>query len=166
MGDHEDFPYIVIEQRRGDGVSPFLFGALLGVGAALLFAPRSGRETQEEIRTAAMRLRESAEGRVNEARSSVTGAVDRTRGVVTDRISAVTETIQSRAEQARHAIEAGREAARQARSELERRVDDAKVAYRSGLAATRSGASETPLVEEVVITSVVVEEVPLGEELA
>src|SRR5690606_22856466 len=55
MPDHENVPYIVIE-REGGGVGPFLWGVLLGAGVALLLAPRSGEETQEEIRLRARKL--------------------------------------------------------------------------------------------------------------
>jgi gas vesicle protein len=167
MGDYDDLPYIVIE-RRGGGVGPFLWGALLGAGAALLLAPRSGEETQDEIRRTARRLADAAGERVDDARRSVEGAVERTRGAVTERISEVRDVVETRAEQARQAVAAGRVAARQAREELERRVDDAKVAYRSGVAgakAVRAGAAAPAAggqgeLVEVVVTEVVVEADP------
>jgi gas vesicle protein len=167
MGDYDDLPYIVIE-RKGGGVGPFLWGALLGAGAALLLAPRSGQETQDEIRRTARRLADAAGERVDDARRSVEGAVDRTRGAVTERITAVRGAVETKAEQARQAVQAGRAAARDARTELERRVDDAKVAYRAGVAgakAVRAGASAPAAgadvdVVEVVVTEVVVEADP------
>ena len=58
-------------------MGPFVWGALLGAGVALLLAPRSGQETQEEIRRTATRLRTGVEDRVTYARDSVTGAVTR-----------------------------------------------------------------------------------------
>lgn len=143
MRDYDDAPYIVIERRSG-GFTPFLWGALLGAGAALLLAPRSGEETQEEIRRNAMRLRSAAEGRVTTARE----AVHRTRDRVQDRVDTVRGAIETRADQARQALDAGRRAARDARSELERRVAEAKQSYAdlAGAARADSDGESTPIV--------------------
>jgi gas vesicle protein len=157
MRDYDDYPHIVIERDRG-GFGPFLWGALLGAGAALLLAPRTGADTQRELRERARALRDAAEGRVNDARDSVSGAVERARGEVTDRISTVRDAIETRADQARTAVEAGRRAAMDARSDLERRVAEAKSAYRSGVDAFRDPGA--PVLEaEVIVTEVIVEDV-------
>ncbi|HEX5726396.1 MAG TPA: YtxH domain-containing protein [Longimicrobiaceae bacterium] len=153
MDEYDDLPAIVIE-RRGGGLGAFVWGALLGAGAALLLAPRSGAETQRELRGAARRLRYAAEGRVNEARERMAGAVDRTRGRVTDQLSAVRESVETRVEHARYAVETGRQAARQARDDLRRRVDEAKEQYREGLAVVRGGDGAAPAAELVVTESV------------
>ena len=57
MRDHDDVPYIVIE-RSGSGMAPFVWGALMGAAAALLFAPKSGAETQRDLKERATKLRE------------------------------------------------------------------------------------------------------------
>jgi gas vesicle protein len=158
MRDYDDYPRIVIERESG-GLGAFVWGALLGAGAALLLAPRTGAETQRELRERARRLRDTAEGRVNEARDSVTGAVERARGEVTDRISAVREVIETRADQARSAVDAGRRAARDARYDLERRVADAKAAYQGGMDPVRDPGA-TIVEAEVVVTEVVIEDAP------
>lgn len=156
MRDYDDYPHIVIERERG-GFGTFLWGALLGAGAALLLAPRTGTETQRQLRERARALRDAAEGRVNEARDTVSGAVDRARGEVNDRIYTVRQAVETRADQARSAVEAGRRAAREARSDLERRVADAKSAYRGGVDAFREPGA-TLVEAEVVVTEVVVED--------
>lgn len=157
MREYDDLPYIVIE-RRGAGLTPFLWGALLGVGAALLLAPRTGEETQEEIRQRARRLRDVAEGRVSEVRDTMAGAVTRTRGRLQDRIDSVRETVEERAERARQAIEAGRRAALDARAELERRVDQAKDSYAAAADAARSASTREPPAADIIVTDVIVEE--------
>jgi gas vesicle protein len=154
MRDHDDVPYIVIERRSG-GVTPFVWGALLGAGVALLLAPRSGEETQEEIRRTAMRLRTGVEDRVGAARDSVTGAVNRTRDRVQGRVESVRGAVESRAERARGALDTGRRVARDARTELERRVADARHTYQS--AAERVRGAPRPA-GDVVVTDVTVEE--------
>jgi gas vesicle protein len=131
MREYDDLPYIVIE-RHSAGFAPFLWGALLGAGAALLLAPRSGAQTQEEIREGVRRVRTAAEDRVESARATV----ERTRDRIEERIGAVREQVDTvrsqfdtRAEQARDAFDAGRRAAHDARQELERRVADVRDSY-------------------------------------
>ena len=128
MREHDDLPYIVIE-RRSAGLGPFVWGALLGAGAALLLAPRSGAETQEEIREGVRRARRAAEDRVGAVRSTV----DRTRSRIEEQIGGVREQvtnvrsqIDSKTTQAREGIDSARRAARDARAELERRVTDVR----------------------------------------
>lgn len=157
--DDDDLRYVVIEQHTDSGLGPFVWGVLLGAGAALLLAPRSGAETQAEIRNTARRLRYAAEGRVNEARERVTSTVDRTRGRVTDGISTVRGAVETRVEHARYAVETGRQAARQARDDLRRRVEEAKESYRAGLPARDGGGAAPPVpAAEVVIIDRVVED--------
>ena len=67
MRDHDDVPYIVIERGGGSQTGTFIMGALLGAGLALLFAPKSGEETQAELKARARQLRDTAEERVRVA---------------------------------------------------------------------------------------------------
>lgn len=155
MRDHDDLPYIVIERHSAGGMGTFLWGALLGAGAALLLAPRSGQQTQEEIRQGVRRIREAAEDRVNDVRDTVTGSVARTRGRIQDQLDSVRDSVESRAERARQAIDAGRRAAREARSELERRVSDAREAVAGDFdAADDLGPPDV----DVLITEVIVDD--------
>ena len=128
MADN-DMPYIVIERRSG-GFGAFLLGALVGAGIALLYAPRSGQETRDELRQGARRLRDSAEDTVRQVQDSVTGTVDDVRREVNHRIGA-----------ARDAFEAGRSAARETRADLERRLNDTREVYRSSRTGTRPASA-------------------------
>jgi len=103
MPDIEDQDYIIVERKRG-GFGPFVWGALIGAGLALLFAPRSGRQTRAEIRDGVQRLRDQAEEAVRDAQRTVVDRYDTVRGDVRGRVDA-----------ARDAFEAGRRAAREAR---------------------------------------------------
>jgi gas vesicle protein len=125
MADHDDMPYIIIERRSGSATA-FLWGALIGAGAALLLAPRSGRQTRDEIRTGALRLRDRAEDAVRDVGDSVTGAIGGVRSEVTDRLDS-----------ARDAFEAGRRAARETRQEMESRVREVRAGVRGGVDASR-----------------------------
>lgn len=159
MREHEAGGPLVIIERHGGGAGVFLWGALLGAGAALLFAPRSGAQTQAEIRQRALRLRDTADDRVTHARNAVTDAMDRTRERVRDQVSSVRDLVETRTDQARQALETGRRAAREARSELERRVADAKDAVSAGADAIRAGAPPAAEVD-VVIVEVGIDESP------
>lgn len=51
-------------------------GAILGAGAALLFAPKSGRETRRDISRVARKVGRKVEGAAGEVVGSVAGMVD------------------------------------------------------------------------------------------
>ena len=57
----ENEPYVVIERESSTGIMPFLIGAALGAGVALLLAPRSGADTRRDIKRRANRVRRAAE---------------------------------------------------------------------------------------------------------
>lgn len=161
MRDHDDLPYIVIEKHSGGGMSTFLWGALLGAGAALLLAPRSGEETKEEIRDRVRRLREAAEDRVNGVRDTVTDSYSRTRDRIQGQIDSVRDTVETRADRARNAVDTGRRAARDARSELERRVAEARESASEALhhEDDELGTPSRQPDVDVVVTDVVIEDV-------
>lgn len=131
MSDHDDVPYIVIEKDSG-GFGSFVIGALVGAGVALLLAPRSGEETQEQIKGKARELRGAAEDRVRSAQRELEERLDQARAGVESRVG-----------QVRDAVEAGRDAARDARGEIERKLETSKAAYRAGVSAAREVAAES-----------------------
>jgi gas vesicle protein len=138
MRDQEDSPYIVIERDRAGGLGSFVLGALVGAGLALLFAPRTGEETQEELKEHARKLRSAAEERVREAQRQLE-----------DRLDDVREGVQTRLDGMKEAVSAGRTAAVDARDDLEKKLQRSKAAYRAGVQAAReaiaadSGDSES-----------------------
>lgn len=131
MPDRDEVPYIVVERESGGGLGAFLVGALLGAGAALLLAPRTGKETQEEIRSRARELRDAAEERVKDASRQLEERLDQAR-----------EGIHNRADQVRDAVDSGRQAAVEARHDLEEKLERSKAAYRAGIEAAKATASE------------------------
>lgn len=137
MRDRED-PYIVIEQKGGSGVGSFIVGALLGAGVALLLAPYSGEETQEEIKERARRLKTSAGDQIRTAQKNIEERLDHTRDEIMDRVGTVREAVQS-----------GRQAAREARTDLEHKLERSKAAYRAGVDAARETGEEGDEVDPV-----------------
>lgn len=125
----EEDGYIIIERERSGGVGSFLVGALVGAGLALLFAPQSGEETQEELKARARKLRDAAEEKMRVAQQSLEERLDDARHGVEARVDSVKE-----------AVESGRHAAREARKELGDRIERSKAAYRAGADAARSTA--------------------------
>ena len=140
MRHQDDEPYIVIEKHSG-GVGDFLLGALIGAGVALLFAPRSGRETRADI----SRRARAAQDRVRDVATGVTDQVvdtfETARSHIEEQIETAREAIVTKKEQVSRAMEAGREAAQQARTDLERRLAETKAAYNAGADVARSGRS-------------------------
>jgi len=141
--DHDE-PYIVIEKHSG-GVGDFLLGALIGAGVALLFAPRSGRETRADIgrraRVAQDRVRDVAGGVTDQ----VVDTFETARTHIEEQIETARSAIINKKDQVSRAMEAGREAAHQARSDLERRLAETKAAYNAGADVARSGRSSVPV---------------------
>lgn len=149
MATYDDLPYIVVERRTG-GVAPFLWGALVGAGVALLYAPRSGTAARREITAGFGRLRRTAEHRVDEARDAVTDAAERTRERMHEQVSSLRQSFDEQADEARDAMDVGRREATRARQDLEARV-----------AAAKAAAEDPDRVEaDVVVTGVAAEDEP------
>ena len=140
MRNQEDLPYILVERDNGGSFGSFCLGALVGAGLALLFAPQSGEETQEEIRARAQKLRVAAEERIREAQLTLE-----------DRLDDVREGVESRVELVRDAVESGRVAAEEARTDLEGKLERSKAAGKAGIAAAREAAvgATSPTEEDV-----------------
>ena len=131
MRSQEDQPYILVERDSGGSFGSFCLGALVGAGLALLFAPQSGEETQEEIRARAQRLRLAAEERMRQAQLTLE-----------DRLVNVREGVESQVELVRDAVESGRAAAEEARTDLEAKLERSKAAAKAGIAAAREAPAD------------------------
>jgi len=77
----------------------FLLGGLVGAGVALLLAPKSGKETREQIRALADDVKERAECYVEQAKGKMTSAVESGKDFFQAKKSIITT-----------AVEAGKEA--------------------------------------------------------
>lgn len=138
MNDRDEGPYFVIERDGGgSSVGSFILGALVGAGVALLFAPRSGEETQREIRERAGHLRDAAEDRVRDAQKQVEAKLEQAREELMGRVDAV-----------REAVDSGRDAAHEARVDLKDKIEQSKAAARAGVDAARKAAEEDGAAED------------------
>src|SRR6185437_9174389 len=101
--DDADEPYVIIEDRSSD-VGPFLMGAIIGAGLALLLAPHTGRETRAAIGRQAKAARRAAgdaagdvAGRVSEtfadARDELERRIESARAAVTRRTQQLADAV-------------------------------------------------------------------------
>jgi gas vesicle protein len=87
----------------------FILGGLLGAGAALLLAPKSGTETRQRIREFADDVRDKAEDYVGQAKNRVTSGIQKGKGFIEEKKSIITT-----------AVEAGKEAYDKEKERLEK----------------------------------------------
>jgi gas vesicle protein len=134
--DHDE-PYIVIEKHNDAG--SLLVGVLIGAAVALLFAPKSGRETRGEIRRKARQAGDAVKGMAEEVTGQVADTFESAKARVEEQIDHVRDAVVTRKRQVSRAIEAGRDAALQARLELESQLAETKAAYNAGAGVARTG---------------------------
>lgn len=127
--DFDGEPFVVIE-REDSGISSFLLGVAMGVGAALLFAPRTGEDTRRLIGARARMAGDTVRDTVADVSDRVTAQAADVRDRVTDRVDAARYAVRRGEEQVLNAIDAGRAAAIEARAELERKIADTKASRR------------------------------------
>jgi gas vesicle protein len=97
-----------MSDRDGSSFVWFLAGLGLGALVGVLYAPRAGSETREELRARAEQGRDYVASRAREARDQASGWVDKGRDVVNQQ-----------KDQFRAAYEAGRQAYQEATTQPE-----------------------------------------------
>jgi gas vesicle protein len=116
---------IVYVDRGGDTSAKWLFwGALLGAGVALLYAPSSGEETRRNLQRKLWKLRAMTEERLDELTQQLGGAKDTLGGLMEDEDEDLEDDSEARGIY-------GRSAGASPREELERRLADARARRRS-----------------------------------
>ena len=124
MSHQEGQPVVIVE--RSSGIGSFLWGAIIGAGAALLLAPRSGEETREVLREKGRRLRDKAEDTRDDLQARLEDGYDRAKARVEEKFERARRNIGDTGAGARDAVKAGKAAVHSARDELERRLAAAK----------------------------------------
>jgi gas vesicle protein len=141
MARHEDDEVVVVE-KRGSAVGPFLWGLAIGAAVALLFAPMSGQELRGEIRTRGRRLKDLARDKAEELEEMLSENLRRARTKVEEGVESARGKVREGRQFAHDVADAGRSAATTAREELERRLAQAREARR---AVKRPGGEEEPV---------------------
>lgn len=117
---------VVVVERRGSSLAPFLAGLAIGAGIALLLAPQSGEETRAQLARSARRMKRAAGEAAEDVADSAQDAWRAAKRSVESRLEVVRDAASDTARAARHAVDAGRGAAQAAREELERRLAEAR----------------------------------------
>lgn len=132
-------PELVYVERSGDSSAKWLFwGALLGAGLALLYAPRSGEETRRLLQRRLWKLRAMTEEKLDELSQRFGGSQRALDGLTDeDEDEEAEEEPLPRSQAARAAASGG------ARQELEHRLAEARARRRA--AGTAEVDVEEPL---------------------
>jgi gas vesicle protein len=116
---------VVYLERGGDSSAKWLFyGALLGAGLALLYAPGSGEDTRRNLQRKLWKLRAMTEEKLDEITQQFGGAKESLQGMLED------EEDESEGD-AEDREFYGRSSKPSPREELERRLADARARRRS-----------------------------------
>jgi hypothetical protein len=118
---------VVYVERAGDTSAKWLFwGALLGAGVALLYAPGSGEDTRRNLQRKLWKLRAMTEEKLDELTQQLGGAKDSLSGLLDN------EDDELEDEEEGPGIYGRSPAASSPREELERRLADARARRRAG----------------------------------
>jgi gas vesicle protein len=117
---------VVYVERGGDSSAKWLFwGALLGAGLALMYAPSSGEETRRNLQRKLWKLRAMTEEKLDEISQQFGGGKDALEGLMDEEGEEDSEgDLEERGF-------AGRSPKASPREELERRLADARARRRS-----------------------------------
>jgi hypothetical protein len=116
---------VVYLERGGDSSAKWLFyGALLGAGLALMYAPSSGEETRRNLQRKLWKLRAMTEEKLDEITQQFGGAKESFQGMLED------EEDESEGDSEEPEFY-GRSGKPSPREELERRLADARARRRS-----------------------------------
>ena len=138
MAKHQDEDEVVVVERRGSGVVPFLWGLAVGAAVALLLAPMSGVELRANLRDRGKKLKDLAGEKVDELEDYVADGYEKARARVEAGLESAKQRVHEGRQAAHDVVEAGRGAALSAREELEKRLVEAREARR----AARSPAKD------------------------
>ena len=118
-------------EDRSYGLAWFLAG--LGVGAlvGVLYAPKSGRETREDIVTGAKESSEYLRGRARDAAQSVSSLVDKGKEQVGEYVDRGREVVDRGRAQWEEFVERGKNIASEQGSRVSAAVDAGRQAYKS-----------------------------------
>lgn len=130
-------------EERSTGFSCFLAGLGIGALVGVLFAPKSGKETRDELMSGAREGSEYIRQRSREAAGQVNQYVDRGKEYVDkgraqweDFVSRGRRYVGEQTDKVSAAVDAGKEAYRQTASNVSAAVDAGKQAYRETATGT------------------------------
>jgi hypothetical protein len=117
---------VVYVERGGDTSAKWLFwGALLGAGVALLYAPSSGEDTRRNLQRKLWKLRAMTEEKLDELTQQLGGAKDTLGGLLED------DEDEFESDEQTPGLYGRGQVGSSPREELERRLADARARRRS-----------------------------------
>jgi gas vesicle protein len=132
---------VVVVEKHGHDVAPFLWGLAIGAALGLLLAPMSGKELRGQIAQRGRKFKDLAGEKLEEMEEMVSSGYDKARARVEEGLSSAKSKVQEGRQFAHDVTDAGRAAAGTAREELERRLAEAREARRAG----RQSGDEEPV---------------------
>ena len=126
---YDDEPYLIVENREGSFIGPFIIGLAVGAGIALLMAPQSGEDTRRAITDKVNRAKDAARDAMSELGDVIGDTIEEAREKVETGFESAREAVDVRRRRVHNAVEAGKVAARQARADLEFRLAESKAAH-------------------------------------
>ena len=76
-------------------ILPFFIGGVIGAGVALLFAPKSGRETRQLIKDTAENVKGKAGEYAGQAKNMASSAVEKGKGLFQEKKAALATAIEA-----------------------------------------------------------------------
>src|SRR5512135_66441 len=73
----------------------FFWGALIGAGVALLVAPKTGRETREQIRGMAGTVKDKADDYYDQVKEAVACTLENAKGLLDEKKQLITDAVQA-----------------------------------------------------------------------
>ncbi|MBW4027177.1 YtxH domain-containing protein [Acidipila rosea] len=135
------------EEKQSGGFSWFVAG--LGIGALLgvLYAPKSGRETRDELVNGACEGKEYLRQRSREAADQVSAYVDRSKSQVNEYVDRSKEAVERGRQQWEEVVARGQQFVNDQSEKVVAAVDAGRQAYKSKTAEPGATAETSPIVE-------------------
>lgn len=115
---------------KGNGISSFILGGLIGAGLGLLFAPRTGRETREYLSDKALEYWDHADEFYESGREFAADAYYAGRDMATEAYQTgrdmATEVYNTGRDMATEAYHSGRERASEVSDNVRTKIDEAR----------------------------------------
>lgn len=131
------------DQTGGSAFSWFLAGLSLGSLLGVLYAPRSGQQTRDELVAGAIGSSEVVRQRSREAKRAAAEYVDRSKDQVNDYVNRGKDHVNHLSSKSRDAVEAGRQKINDAYNQSRQAVADQKEKFSAAYDAGKNAYVET-----------------------
>ena len=79
----------------GSAILSFFAGSLVGAGIALLVAPKSGKETRQQLKELAGDVKKQAEGYIEQMKGQVSSLVEQGKGLLEEQKSILASAVEA-----------------------------------------------------------------------